>query len=185
VRRVFVDTSVLFPFSVMDLLLALTEDGVHQVLWTDDLLNEWERVIVRERHRSSETAASVTAAIRQFFPDCQIDRRDYAELIAQMPGDDPDDHPHMAAAVAAGVDALVTANLGDFPAAPLANRGVRVVGPDTYLLELLAESPNEIFATITRIAGERTRPPTTATELLAAFHRAGLTEFAARIASRL
>jgi hypothetical protein len=31
VARVFVDTNVLFPFSVMDLMLALTEDAVHEV----------------------------------------------------------------------------------------------------------------------------------------------------------
>jgi len=37
VRRVLVDTSVLFPVSVLGLLVALTEDAVHQVLWTDDL----------------------------------------------------------------------------------------------------------------------------------------------------
>ena len=53
-----------------------------------------------------------------------------------MPGVDPDDHPHMAAAVAAGVDALVTANLADFPEQPLAALGVRVVDPDLYLCEL-------------------------------------------------
>jgi hypothetical protein len=35
--RVFVDTNVLFPFSVMDLMLALTEDGVHDVMWTQAL----------------------------------------------------------------------------------------------------------------------------------------------------
>ena len=29
--RVFIDTNVLFPFSVMDLMLALTEDGIHDV----------------------------------------------------------------------------------------------------------------------------------------------------------
>jgi len=32
VRRVYVDTSVLFPFSVMDLFLALAEDSIHHVL---------------------------------------------------------------------------------------------------------------------------------------------------------
>jgi excisionase family DNA binding protein len=52
VARVSIDTNVLFPFSVMDLMLALTEDGIHDVTWSDDLLDEWERVIVRERHRS-------------------------------------------------------------------------------------------------------------------------------------
>jgi excisionase family DNA binding protein len=52
VAKVFIDTNVLFPFSVMDLMLALTEDGIHDVMWSDDLLDEWERVIVRERRRS-------------------------------------------------------------------------------------------------------------------------------------
>ncbi len=48
VAKVFIDTNVLFPFSVMDLMLALTEDGIHDVMWSDNLLDEWERVIVRE-----------------------------------------------------------------------------------------------------------------------------------------
>jgi AcrR family transcriptional regulator len=69
VARVFIDTNVLFPFSVMDLMLALTEDGIHDVVWSDDLLDEWERVIVRERHRSADAAAAITATIRQFFAD--------------------------------------------------------------------------------------------------------------------
>ena len=36
---VFADTNVLFPFSIMDLLLALSEDRLHTVLWTDALLD--------------------------------------------------------------------------------------------------------------------------------------------------
>lgn len=184
-RRVFIDTSVLFPFSVMDLLLALTEDGVHQVLWTDELLDEWERVIVREHHRTEETAASVTTAIREFFADSRIGRERYAHLIAQMPGDDPDDRPHMAAAVAAQVDALVTVNLRDFPAGPLGERGVRVVEPDTYLVELFDEQPDEVVATIVRIAGEKSRPPMTPLGVLAALRGAGLARFPERIAPRL
>ena len=169
----------------MDLLLALTEDGIHQVLWTDELLDEWERVIVREHHRSAETAASVTAAIREFFADCRIAREHYANLIAQMPGDDPDDHPHMAAAVAARVDALVTANLADFPAGALSEHGVRVLGPDAYLVELFDEAPNEVLATVVRLAAEKSRPPMTPLDLLAALRRAGLTQFSERVAALL
>jgi hypothetical protein len=37
--RIFADTNVLFPFSVMDLLLALTEDEVHEFVWRP--LNSW------------------------------------------------------------------------------------------------------------------------------------------------
>ena len=166
----------------MDLLLALTEDAVHQVLWTDDLLDEWERVIVRERRRTPETAASVTSAIREFFADGRIDRSTYEHLIDQMPGDDPDDHPHMAAAVAAGVDALVTANLADFPEEPLAALGVRVVDPDFYLCELLVEHPEELVASVVRMAAEKTRPPMTLGDVTRALRGAGLKSFPDRLA---
>ena len=57
--RVFIDTNVLFPFSVMDLMLALTaaltEDGIHDVMWSDDVLNEWERVTVVSCQASGES----------------------------------------------------------------------------------------------------------------------------------
>ncbi|MFE1781521.1 hypothetical protein ACFW9F_02735 [Streptomyces sp. NPDC059506] len=53
------DTDVLFPFSVMDVMPALTEDSVHEVVWSERLLAERERVIVREGRRSAQSAASV------------------------------------------------------------------------------------------------------------------------------
>jgi hypothetical protein len=45
--RVFADTSVLFPFSLMELFLALAENCVHDLVLTDRLVDEWQRVIVR------------------------------------------------------------------------------------------------------------------------------------------
>jgi hypothetical protein len=52
----------------------------------------------------------------------------YIGLVADMPGEDPDDRVHMAAAVATHI---VTHNLADFPAARLAEHGVTVTDPDT------------------------------------------------------
>lgn len=181
-RRAFVDTSVLFPFSVMDLLLALSENAVHQVFWTEHLLTEWERVIVREHRRTPETAASVVAAIRESFADSEITRARYEHLIDEMPGNDPDDRPHMAAAVAARVDVLVTNNLADFPAEALFERGVRVVDPDTYLCELLHDEAEELVVTVLRLASEKTRPPRTPEDLLQALRRAGVATFSDSLA---
>jgi len=84
--RFFADTNVLFPFSVRDLLLALTEDGVHALIWTDALLDEWEDVIVRERKRAPESATSITAAIRTFLDDCKVERAQYEALLDEIPG---------------------------------------------------------------------------------------------------
>lgn len=84
--RVFVDTNVLFPFSVMDVMLALTEDSIHEIVWSERLLAEWERVIVREGRRSADSAAAVTRAIRRFFSDCEIPAADYAHLCGRDAG---------------------------------------------------------------------------------------------------
>ena len=59
--RVFVDANELFPFSVMDLVLSLAEDLLIDFVWTDELLDEWARVIVHEGKRTPETARSVSA----------------------------------------------------------------------------------------------------------------------------
>jgi hypothetical protein len=89
-------------------LLALTEHSIHEVVWTDELLDEWEQVIVREHARSPASAASVTNVIREWFADSRIDPATYRDTIDSMPGGDPDDHVYSAAAVAAEVDALLT-----------------------------------------------------------------------------
>lgn len=184
-KRIFADTNVLFPFSVMDLLLALTEDGLHELIWTDALLSEWEDVIVREHRRTKETAVGVTTAIREFFADSKIERSDYQRFIADMPGNDQDDHEHMAAAIVGGAAVLLTHNIRDFPSKPLAQRGLRATDPDTYLCELADEYPDEVTGTIVRLAGEKKRPPKSPADLLDDLTRAGVPRFATRLIARL
>lgn len=184
-NKVFVDTNVLFPFSVMDLMLALTEDGVHEVLWTQALLAEWERVIVRAQRRSAASAAAITAAVREYFADSEVPEHAYAQLIEQMPGKDPDDRVHMAAAIAGRAAAIVTWNLADFPAEALASYGVRVCTPDDYLCGLLDVWPGEVLETVVRLAGEKRRPPVSPVDLTDSFAKAGVPAFAQRLQGML
>jgi len=185
VTRVFVDTNVLFPFSVMDLMLALTEDNVHEVLWTQALLAEWERVIVRQQRRSAASAAAITAAIREYFADSEVPEPAYAHLIAKMPGDDPDDWVHMAAAIAGSAEAIVTWNQADFPTEALAGYRMRVCTPDDYLCDLLDAWPDEVLDTVVRLAGEKRNPPMTPVDLTNVFAKAGVPAFAQRLQRRL
>jgi excisionase family DNA binding protein len=185
VARVFVDTNVLFPFSVMDLMLALTEDGIHDVMWTDALLDEWERVIVEGQRRSPDAAAAITATIGEFFADTRIPAESYRDLVPEADGPDPDDNVHMAAAVAGQVEAIVTWNEKDFACDFLKNHAVSVVNPDTYLCSLFEESPQAVLATITRIAAGKQRPPMTPTVIVDALDRAGVREFALQVRPHL
>jgi hypothetical protein len=51
----------------MDVLLTLCEDRLLIWVWTDELLAEWEQVIVREGLRTPESAQSVSDAVRTHF----------------------------------------------------------------------------------------------------------------------
>ncbi|MFC3984200.1 MULTISPECIES: PIN domain-containing protein [Streptosporangium] len=183
--RVFVDTNVLFPFSLMDLMLALTEDAVHTLVRSDHLPAEWERVIVRERQRSAPAATRISAAIQEFFADGRIPEDDYKHLLDRMEGPDPDDCHHMAAAVAGRVRVLVTWNLADFPEAFLARYGVAVADPDTYLCSLPNRSPREVTEVLRRMAEGKRRPPMTVLDIVDALERAGVKLFARSVRDRL
>jgi predicted nucleic acid-binding protein len=127
------------------------------VLWTEALLDEWEEVVTRDHWRTTASARSITDAIREFFADSEVQMADYSPLVSGMPGDDPDDHVHMAAAIAGGANTIVTSNLKDFPAEALAKRGLEVLDTDTYLCRLVEQFPGEVAATLIRLAAWQPR----------------------------
>lgn len=86
-ERVYVDANELFPFTVMDVILALAEDLVVDVVWSDELLKEWQRVIVRDRRWTAESAASVAEAVRTFVASGRIDPGSYRHRMDDTPGD--------------------------------------------------------------------------------------------------
>jgi coenzyme F420-reducing hydrogenase gamma subunit len=49
----------------MDDLLTMSEELLFTWVWTDELLEEWERVIVEGGVRTRESARSVTDAVRR------------------------------------------------------------------------------------------------------------------------
>jgi hypothetical protein len=110
--RVFVDSNELFPFTVMDLILTLAEDLLFEFVWSEELLDEWERVMVEKGKRTKESARSVAATVRESFKDGRIDSKDYRDKEwPELP--DIDDRVHGAAAME-GANVLLTRNLDDF-----------------------------------------------------------------------
>lgn len=184
-ERLYLDTNVLFPMTLMDLLLAMAEDFHHDVLWSDFLLDDWERVIVRERHRTPEQASAITGAIRQAFPAGRIAPDDYEAMIETVPGPDPDDRVHGAAALAGGATALITANLRHFESNFFAERSVIVETPESYLPRRLEHAPDRLLETVKRVVAMKTQPRWTLGEYLERVDRAGAPGFASALRVRL
>lgn len=184
-HRVLVDTNVCYPISLLDVILRLDEAALHEIVWTEDLLGELARTWVEHGVRSREAAEKICADIRAAFVGQDVKRSEYETLIDSMPGDDPDDRVHAAAAAVRAPCTIVTHNVRDFPPGPLAERGVSVCRPDEYLLELFEEFPDEVVQVVVEMAADRRKPPMSAREVLAALAGAGLPELAHRVAQRL
>ena len=175
-ERVYPDTNVLYPISVADLTLRLGDVFIHQVVWSEDLLAEVERVLVEHKGLASDQAVYFCDCIRSAFPDGEISRDEYSHLIDSRTGADPADHVHSAAVAGGAATVLLTSNIGDFPEIDLG--GARRLTPDSYFVEVLDAFPNEVLAVVENMGSDR-REPQTIDATLAALERAGLKQFAA------
>jgi hypothetical protein len=179
--RVFIDTSELFPFTIMDVLLTLSEDLLFTWVWTDDLLDEWEHVIVREGQRSPQSARSVTDAVRAHFGRHRIDADLYEGKVTADLSPDPGDRNHAAACVYGDVDVLVTRNVKHYRSPRLNDADVEVVTADAFLCALLARHPDEVTESVVAAAARRQNPPTTFADYVGRLERGGAKQFAPRL----
>lgn len=178
----FPDTSVLFPMSVFDVLMRMTELGVHEILWSEDLLAELDRVWERERKAgrrvpSVGAAQAALAGVRATFPDSEAPPDAYRDIAEQMPGDDPDDRLHIAAAVAGSATHLLTNDDAGFPADRIAELGPIVVSADQYLAAAVEEFPDDMTAIVRAMVERRRRhePDLDVDILLRRWYQHGLT----------
>jgi len=173
-ERVYPDTNVLYPISIADLLLRLGDVFIHQVVWSEDLLGEVERVLIEHKALAPDRAAYFCDCIRSAFPDGEVPRSRYAHLIDSRTGTDPADHVHSAAVASGAATVLLTSNIDDFPDIDLG--GARRLTPDTYFVELLDAFPNEVLAVVEDMGSQR-REPQDVDATLEALQRAGLQQF--------
>jgi predicted nucleic acid-binding protein len=185
IDRVFIDTSELFPFTIMDVLLTLAEDFLITWVWTDDLLDEWEHVIVREKQRTAESARSVTDAARASFGAGRINAASYRDRITDDLSPDPGDRAHVAACLDGRADVLLTGNLKHFSTPLLAEHHVEVMTADDYLIRLLRRRPAAVLDAFKTTAAARRNPPIAPADLAVRVERAGAPLFATAVRRRL
>lgn len=169
----------------MDVLLNLCEDRLFTWAWTDELVDEWEEVIVREGMRTPESARSVTDAVRTYFGRYRIDESLYRGKVSGSLSPDPGDRLHAAACIHGDVDVLLTRNLKDFQAPAIAQAGVQMMSSDTFLTILLSHRRQAVVESVTRTAGSKKNPPITPAELADSIERAGAPQFAERLRAHL
>lgn len=158
--RVVLDACVLVPYQLADLLLRLADAELFEPLWSEDILAEVERTIIR-LGVPLEKAQRRVQQMRTAFPHAVV--TDYQDMIATM-RTDPKDR-HVAAAAVRGAAALiVTANIRDFPAEALQPYDVEAIHPDDFLQDQLDLSETAVVECLQAQRAAYTRPSITTTE---------------------
>ena len=157
------DTCVLFPAALRDLLLRIGEQGSAQLHWSDYTLVELQRNLINTGRCTTEQATRLLTHIQEAFPEATV--TNFATLAVGLTNDPKDRHV-VAAARKAGANLIVTHNLRDFPVSALAPFAIKAISPDDYLTDLFNQRPEQMAALIILQARDMKRPPTHTSELL-------------------
>ena len=157
---VVVDANVLFPLTLRDTMLRAAAADFYQLRWSKDILDEMERNLVSTDTVSAEKAARLRATMERLFPEAMV--TGYEPLIAAMENDIKDRHV-VAAAVKAGAQVIITANLKDFTPLP---DGIEAQLPDEFLCNLFDLDPEGFTEILREQAVDLRNPPVTFEELL-------------------
>ena len=127
------DTCVLLPISLCDLLLRLAEDpALYSPKWSPSILDELRRKLQSPKFNLSEEKAQYRiACMVSAFPEAMVTGCD--AIVDSMPNHVDDRHV-LAAAVCGKADAIITNNLRDFPVDCLRRFGVERMTPDNFLV---------------------------------------------------
>ncbi len=156
----FLDTCVLFPANLRDVILTIAEVGICQIRWSPDVLDELQQTYMKKSQVDGSKAEAgvryLLGIMQDAFPDAMVDRSHYVHMIAAMPNAPRDRHV-LAAAIACRADVLVTANLKDFRV-PAGFCDTDVQHPDDFLRYQLELAPQEFFRALKDLASNRHRP---------------------------
>ena len=140
--RVLLDTCVLVPGPIRQILLEAASEDLFIPLWSDKIFEEWQFVSSKSSEQASESTKIEIILIRDKWSNSLVPCDKTIEDKLFLP-DDNDRHV-LAAAIVGQAELLVTNNLKDFPSRILAKHGVTARSIDSFLRELFLESPELI-----------------------------------------
>jgi len=165
---VLLDSCVLYPYELRDLLLEAAHEHLYRVHWSAQILEDTVRNLLADARTTPERASRFCTAMERAFPEALVEP---PTGLADQLGCDPGDRHVLAAAIAAKAEVIVTLNVRHFPAEVMAPLGIEAVTPDQFLCNLLDLDPTAIHGCLQTIAARQRNPARTARALLQILNR--------------
>ncbi len=163
VLKAVLDACVIFPASLRDPLLPAAEAQLYRVRWSDMILQEVSRNLVKTGRMSPQQAQRLVRRMDEFFPFVTVSA--FEGLIPAMTNNEKDRHV-LAAAVADNAKLIVTSNLKDFPDRALAPFEIEAKSPDQFLMILFRRDSETMMGIVREQAAGLRKPPMTVEEVL-------------------
>ncbi len=169
------DTNVINPIEIRDLLFWFAYAGLYTVKWSQHIFDEWEDVM-RRRGVSEEEIQNRTNRARQAFPDALVEN--YDPIIPSLTLPDEKDKHVLAAAIKANAHVIVTNNLKDFPAENLFNFGLIAKSADEFLADIIDLNHDKAIEAFRELVVNRRNPDMDEFQVLDAMRKNGLKDTA-------
>lgn len=174
------DACVLHPAPLRDFLIRIARTGIVRVKWTEQILDEcFQSILQRRPDLSPEKLQQTRTLMNAAIPDVLVS--DYQSLIAGVELPDPNDRHVVAAAIRAGAQTIVTANMKDFPIDRLRPFGLEAVAPDDFVLNCLDLAPESLVSAVKAQAAALKAPTRTLAEVLQQLKLCGLEQSVAEL----
>ena len=174
---VILDANVLYPFRTRDVLLSYAQAGLFRARFTDEILDEWTRNLIRNKPQLEDSVREQEAAIRAAFDECLV--TGYAPLIPGLGLPDENDRHVLAAAIKCSAQIIVTENHKDFPPETLEEYGVETLGADDFLANTYDLFPKSGARVLKQVRQHYDKPPFTRSEFLMDLIKSGMPKLAA------
>jgi len=154
---VILDANVLYPFRVRDVLLRFYEEGLFRARWTDQIIDEWTRNLIRKQPDLEDSVRAQVEQIRQHFDEAWV--WGFEPLIDSLHLPDPGDRHVLAAAIVCGAQHVVTENLKDFPSEILDEFDIEAIDADEFLFRTFQLYPANAVSIFRQMRSDYTNPP--------------------------
>lgn len=181
VPSVIVDTDILYPAGMRDILLRVAETGLYRLKWSPDIRKELISTIRKVRpdldHKQFER--HTLALMDRFFRQGLV--TGYEHYIDDLEGIHEKDRHVAAAAIKGSCSVILTHNLKHFSADTLVSHRIAAMKPDDFLVPILLANPDEFCAAAREHRTCLTKPPYDVEAYLTKLARDGLPKTAAEL----
>lgn len=162
---VILDSCVLYPAPLRDLLIRLAHNNLFRAKWTNDIHKEWIRNVLKNRSDLNQEQLERTKNLmNNSTRDCLVEGYESIIPIIKLP--DPNDRHILAAAIRSNADTIVTYNLKDFPKKSLHSYNIEAQHPDDFVSMLINTAAGSVCTTVRMLRKGLKKPPKNADEYL-------------------